>query len=225
MRHYAETPSYKIKPQKIDDFLIWATLGVILGGRVGYVFFYNFTFFLENPEKIFLIWEGGMSFHGGFLGVVIAALLFCRKHKIKFLKLSDLLACVAPIGLFFGRMANFINAELFGRVTHVPWGIVFPTGGPVPRHPSQLYEAGLEGLLLFLVINMAARNSALRNRYGFLTGIFLCGYATSRIFVELFREPDAHIGFLLFELTLGQLLSLPMLAIGVYMILRARLKD
>ena len=163
-----------------------------------------------------------MSFHGGFLGVVIATLFFCRQHKINFFKLSDLLACATPIGLFLGRIANFINAELFGRVTDVPWGVVFPNGGPAPRHPSQLYEAALEGLLLFLVINIMARNSAVQHQSGFLTGAFLSGYAASRIFVELFRQPDAHIGFLLLNLTMGQWLSLPMLAAGIYIMFRSQ---
>jgi len=222
IRHLAVKPAYSIRPNKIDDFIVWATLGVILGGRIGYVLFYNLSYFAENPGKVFMVWEGGMSFHGGLLGVFIATLLFCRQHKIAFFKLSDLLVCATPIGLFFGRIANFINAELFGRITDVPWGVVFPNGGPAPRHPSQLYEAALEGLLLFLVINIMARNSAVQNRGGFLTGTFLSGYAASRIFVELFRQPDAHIGFLLLGLTMGQWLSLPMLAAGIYIIFRSQ---
>ncbi len=225
MRHLAIKPPYNINPDKVDDFLIWATLGVIFGGRIGYVLFYNFSYFVKNPEKIFMVWEGGMSFHGGFLGVIIAALCFCSRHEINPLKLSDLLARTTPIGLFFGRIANFINAELFGRITDVPWGVVFPNAGPAPRHPSQLYEAVLEGLLLFLVINIMARNSVIRNRCGFLTGVFLSCYAASRIFVEFFRQPDAHIGFLLLDLTMGQLLSLPMLAIGIYIMLRSKPAD
>ena len=225
IRHLAAKPAYNINQTKVDDFLIWATLGVILGGRIGYILFYNFSYFAENPEKIFLVWEGGMSFHGGFLGVVIATLFFCRRYNIMFFKLSDLLARTAPIGLFFGRIANFINAELFGRVTDVPWGVVFPNGGPAPRHPSQLYEAALEGLFLFLVINIMARNSIIQNRRGFLTGAFLSGYAASRIFIEFFRQPDAHIGFLLLDLTMGQWLSLPMLAIGIYLMLRSQPAD
>lgn len=222
IRHLAVKPAYNINPNKVDDFIVWATLGVILGGRIGYILFYNFSYFAENPLKIFMVWEGGMSFHGGFLGVVIATLFFCRQHRINFFKLSDLLACATPIGLFFGRIANFINAELFGRVTNVPWGVVFPNSGPAPRHPSQLYEAALEGLLLFVVINIMARYSAVQNRRGFLTGAFLSGYAASRIFVELFRQPDAHIGLLLLNLTLGQWLSLPMLAAGIYIMFRSQ---
>ena len=222
MRHLAVKPAYSIGLNKIDDFIVWATLGVILGGRIGYVLFYNLSYFAENPGKVFMVWEGGMSFHGGLLGVFTATLLFCRQHKIAFFKLSDLLVCATPIGLFFGRIANFINAELLGRITDVPWGVVFPNGGPAPRHPSQLYEAALEGLLLFLVINIMARNLAVQNRSGFLTGTFLSGYAASRIFVELFRQPDAHIGFLLLGLTMGQWLSLPMLAAGIYIMFRSQ---
>ena len=222
IRHHAVKPAFNISPNKVDDFLIWATLGIILGGRIGYVLFYNFAYFAENPGKIFILWEGGMSFHGGLLGVVFATFFFCRQHKINFFNLSDLLACATPIGLFFGRIANFINAELFGRVTDVPWGIIFPNGGPAPRHPSQLYEAVLEGLFLFLALNFIARHAAIQNRSGFLTGAFLSGYAASRIFVELFRQPDPHIGFLLFNLTMGQLLSLPMLAAGIYIMFRSQ---
>ena len=222
IRHHAVKPAFNISPNKVNDFLIWATLGIILGGRIGYVLFYNFAYFAENPGKIFILWEGCMSFHGGLLGVVIATFFSCRQHKINFFNLSDLLACATPIGLFFGRIANFINAELFGRVTDVPWGIVFPNGGPAPRHPSQLYEAVLEGLLLFFALNFIARHAAIQNRSGFLTGAFLSGYAASRIFVELFRQPDPHIGFLLFNLTMGQLLSLPMLAAGIYIMFRSQ---
>lgn len=222
MRRWAARPPYGIKADDVDDFLVWATLGVILGGRIGYVMFYNAGFYIAHPEKILFVWQGGMSFHGGFLGVVVAGLLFCRQRAIAPLKLGDLLARTAPVGLFFGRIANFINGELFGRVTDVPWGVVFPRGGPEPRHPSQLYEAALEGLVLFGVINLLARVPALRQRHGFLTGAFVAGYAVSRMIVELFRQPDAHIGFLSLGSTMGQMLSLPMLAIGIYMMARAR---
>ena len=222
VRHLGAEPPFNIAPEGVDDFLVWATLGVLLGGRFGYVLFYNLSYFADNPAKIFMVWQGGMSFHGGFLGVVIAGLLFCKKHGIEPLKLGDLLACTAPIGLFFGRIANFINSELFGRVTDAPWGVIFPNGGPEPRHPSQLYEAALEGLLLFVVLNLMARNQAVRERRGFLTGTFIAGYAASRIFVELFRQPDAHISFLWAGSTMGQWLSLPMLAIGLYIMFRAR---
>ena len=152
MRRLAAKSPFEIDAEHIDDFLVWATLGVILGGRIGYALFYNFGLFLDNPISILYVWRGGMSFHGGFLGVVVAGLWFCKRRGIEPLKLGDLLACVAPVGLFFGRIANFINGELFGRVSDVPWAMVFPHGGPMPRHPSQLYEAALEGLVLFVVL-------------------------------------------------------------------------
>ena len=222
MRRLAAKPPFEIGAEHIDDFLVWATLGVILGGRIGYALFYNFGLFLDNPISILYVWRGGMSFHGGFLGVVVAGLWFCKRRGIEPLKLGDLLACVAPVGLFFGRIANFINGELYGRVTDVPWGVVFPRGGPDPRHPSQLYEAALEGLVLFVVINLLFRVEAIREKRGFLTGVFIAGYALSRMIVELFRQPDAHIGFLSLGSTMGQWLSVPMLLIGLYMMVRAR---
>ncbi len=222
VRRFGAQPDYGLDAERIDDFLVWATLGVILGGRVGYVLFYNLPVYIDEPARILYVWQGGMSFHGGFLGVVVAGLVFCRRHAIKPLMMGDLLSRVAPVGLLFGRIANFINGELFGRVTDAPWGVVFPRGGPEPRHPSQLYEAALEGLALFAVVNLAARVPAIRQRRGFLIGIFVAGYALSRMTVELFRQPDAQLGFLLFGSTMGQLLSLPMLAIGIYLMVRAR---
>ena len=205
----------------VDDFLVWATLGVILGGRMGYVLFYNPAYFLDNPLAIFTVWRGGMSFHGGFLGVVIAGLLFVRRRGIPALAFGDACAAVAPIGLFFGRLANFINGELYGRVTDVPWGVIFPRGGKAARHPSQLYEALLEGLALFIILFVLSRSETVRHRSGILTGVFLLGYGAARSFVELFRQPDAHIGFLSFGSTMGQMLSVPMIAVGLYLIGRA----
>ncbi|WP_169570151.1 prolipoprotein diacylglyceryl transferase [Sneathiella limimaris] len=217
MIHFAKSPKSSISPAHIDDFLMWATLGVILGGRLGYVIFYKPEFYIANPVEILKVWQGGMSFHGGFLGVVISAFLFCRKHKLPTLELADMLATVAPIGLFFGRVANFINGELFGRVSDAPWAMVFPNGGPLPRHPSQLYEAILEGLLLFLII-MIVRRTPFGSKPGVLSGLFLIGYALARSFVELFRQPDAHLGFLIGGSTMGQLLSVPMILIGLLLI-------
>ncbi len=204
----------QLRPIAMDDFIVWATLGIILGGRIGYVLFYNFTYFLYNPLEIFAVWQGGMSFHGGLIGVITAMVLFARKENVHFLTLADIVACATPIGLFFGRLANFINGELFGRVTTAEIGMVFPNGGPLPRHPSQLYEAGLEGITLFLILFLVARVGGLRRR-GLTAGLFLVGYGLSRTIVELFREPDAHIGFLFGEVTMGQLLSLPMILIGL----------
>ena len=219
LRRRAAQSSDDLSADNIDDFLVWATIGIILGGRLGYVLFYNFQYFLANPLEIFATWRGGMSFHGGLLGVVIAGLLFCRRHKLSPLILGDMLACAAPIGLFFGRIANFINGELYGRVTDAPWGVVFPYGGPEPRHPSQLYEAFLEGLVLFVVLNIMWRSEKVRANPGVLTGSFIAGYAIARMIVELFRQPDSHIGFLTLGSTMGQWLSVPMLIIGVGMII------
>ena len=207
---------------EVDDFITWATLGVILGGRLGYVLFYKPEFYFANPMAILQVWQGGMSFHGGLIGVALATIMFARRRGIDLIRFADILACAAPIGLFFGRLANFINGELFGRVTDVPWAIVFPHGGPDPRHPSQIYEALLEGLLLFVLLHWLWRYEAIRQRPGILTGIFLIGYMLARSFVELFRQPDAHIGFLLAGTTMGQWLSVPMAAVGIFLIFRKR---
>ena len=222
VRWLAKRPPMAASEIEVDDFLVWATLGVVIGGRLGYALFYGSGYYLDNPLAILQVWRGGMSFHGGLLGVVVAGLLFVRRRGIRVLPFSDLVACAAPIGLFFGRIANFINGELFGRVTDVPWAVVFPRGGPDPRHPSQLYEAGLEGAVLFLILYVLWRRELLRRRAGLLCGVFLTGYALSRVTVELFRQPDAHIGFLVAGTTMGQWLSAPMLALGLFLILRAR---
>jgi len=220
MRAFVAKPPRVMSKRDVDDFLVWATLGVILGGRFGYVLFYNFDAYLANPLAIFKVWEGGMSFHGGLIGVLAATWLFARRRGLNFLAVGDAVAVAAPIGLFLGRLANFINGELFGRVTDVPWGMVFPHGGPLPRHPSQLYEAFLEGLVLFVVLWLCARSERIRRRPGMLGGIFLIGYAMARASVEFVRQPDAHIGFLWAGATMGQLLSLPFLLIGLYLLLR-----
>jgi phosphatidylglycerol:prolipoprotein diacylglycerol transferase len=209
---------------QVDDFLTWATLGVVLGGRIGYVLFYQPDRFFSHPTEIFEVWHGGMSFHGGMLGVAIAVAWFCRRNAIPILGFADRIAVVAPIGLGLGRVANFINGELWGRAAPdwLPWAMIFPTGGPVARHPSQLYEALMEGVLLFGITFYCSRSAAVRARFGLLTGIFLSGYAVARIIGEHFREPDPFLGFLAFGTTMGQLLSLPMLAAGIWLILRAR---
>ncbi len=203
--------------ERADDFLVWATLGVVLGGRLGYVVFYNPGYYLSHPAEALMLWQGGMSFHGGFLGVIVALLLFCGRHRIGALALGDLLACAAPIGLFFGRIANFINAELYGRpAPDLPWAMVFPTApGDLPRHPSQLYEAALEGLVLFAVTALLFRLPAVRLRRGTLIGVFMVGYGAARFAVEFAREPDAHLGTIWGFLTMGQILSLPMIAVGL----------
>ena len=216
----ARFPSATVTPKAYDDFLLWVVLGVIVGGRLGYVLFYQLSFYSAAPLEILEVWHGGMSFHGGFLGFLIASLWFCRKHGVAILPFGDGLAAAAPIGLFFGRLANFVNGELWGRVTDVPWGMVFPGAGDLPRHPSQLYHAALEGLLLFVLLAIAVRHPAVRRRPGAVIALFLIGYALCRGFVEFFREPDAQIGFLYGGVTMGQLLSLPLFFAGVVMLWR-----
>lgn len=208
---------------QLDDFLVWAALGVILGGRIGYILFYDFAAIADNPLRAFEIWNGGMSFHGGFTGTAIAMFLFARKNKIVLWSLFDIVAAVVPIGLFFGRIANFVNGELWGRLSGAPWAFVFPNAGPFARHPSQLYEAALEGIVLLGLLAVAVYAFKALKRPGFVTGMFVAGYAISRIFVEFFREPDAQLGYLFGGwLTMGMLLSLPMLALGIWAMLRAR---
>lgn len=204
---------------ELDDFVLWGTLGIILGGRLGYVLFYNPAYYVANPGEILAIWSGGMSFHGGFAGTVIAMMLFTWRRGLPLWTLFDLAGCAAPIGLFFGRIANFINGELWGRPTDVPWAFVFPNAGPDPRHPSQLYEAALEGILLFFVLRLLSHRHTLLARPGFLAGAFACGYGLTRSFAEFFRVPDAHIGYLSGFLTMGILLSLPMILAGIAVML------
>lgn len=227
-------------PEQTEDLLVWTTVGVVLGGRIGYVLFYDFPTFAAHPLEALKLWNGGMAFHGGMLAVVISVILFSRVNRVPLLQLGDAVACAAPIGLFFGRLANFINGELWGRVTEQPWGMVFPQvevmaerypwlmpgGVNLPRHPSQLYEAGLEGVLLFaLLAYLVWRRGALKTP-GLCVGVFLVGYGLARGFVEFFRQPDAHIGFDLqmigLELSRGQLLSLPMIIAGVVFIVVAK---
>ncbi len=217
----ADRPPRLVERRDIDDFLVWATLGVVFGGRIGYVLFYQPGYYLQHPIEALYLWHGGMSFHGGALGVTLAILLFTRARRLPVLAFSDVIAEAIPIGLFFGRIANFINGELFGRETDIPWAMVFPNGGPVPRHPSQLYEAVCEGLLLFLVLLLAEHRGA-RRRPGIVTGLFLIGYAVARMSGELFRQPDAQLGFLVFGTTMGQLLSIPVLIAGFILIWWAR---
>jgi phosphatidylglycerol:prolipoprotein diacylglycerol transferase len=210
-----------VRRNDVDDFLVWATLGVVLGGRVGYVLFYQPGYYLGHPLEALYLWHGGMSFHGGALGVTLAIYLFTRVRAIPLLAFGDIICAAIPIGLSFGRIANFINGELFGRVSDVPWAMAFPGGGPLPRHPSQLYEAGCEGILLFVLLLAAERGGA-RRYPGVIAGLFLAGYAVARMSGELFRQPDAQLGFLVLGTTMGQLLSIPMLIAGVGLIVWAR---
>jgi phosphatidylglycerol:prolipoprotein diacylglycerol transferase len=232
VRRFARLAPAVATPLQVDDFLTWATLGVVLGGRLGYVLFYQPGVYLAHPSTILAVWEGGMSFHGGMLGVAVAIIVFCRRNGIRLLGFADRIAIVAPIGLGLGRVANFINGELWGRAAPgwLPWAMEFPRAPDcpafpticVPRHPSQLYEALMEGVVLFAVMFVLSRRERLRERFGLLTGVFLVGYAVARIIGEYFREPDAFLGFLAFGTTMGQILSVPMLLAGLWLIVRAR---
>ena len=221
VRRLVQRPHWRLTRTEVDDLLFYATLGVVLGGRIGYILFYQPGYYLANPWAILTVWQGGMSFHGGLIGVGIAAFIVARRKGIAFLEVIDAFAVATPIGLFFGRLANFINGELWGRPSDAPWAMVFPTGGPIARHPSQLYEALLEGLLLFIIMLLAARRPWRAEEAGRLSGIFLIGYGSARIIGEFFREPDAQLGFLIGGATMGQLLSLPMVALGLYLLHRA----
>ncbi|WP_310294399.1 prolipoprotein diacylglyceryl transferase [Rhizobium sp. BE258] len=209
---------------QLDDFVVWAALGIVLGGRIGYILFYDMPAVIESPIRAIQIWNGGMSFHGGITGTTIAMILFARKNSIPIWSLFDIVAGVVPIGLFFGRIANFINGELWGRLADVPWAVVFPSGGPFARHPSQLYEAGLEGIVLLSVLALLIYGFRALKSPGLISGVFVCGYALSRILVEFFREPDAQLGYLLGTgwLTMGMVLSFPMILLGLWAIMRAR---
>ena len=207
-------------PVEIDDLILWLTLGVIVGGRLGHVLFYTPALICTDPVEILKTWHGGMSFHGGALGVLVAGLAFARAKKIDALRLGDLIVAAEPIGGFLVRIANFINGELWGRPTSAPWGMVFPGAGPLPRHPSQLYEAALEGLVLFAVLRWATHGKKWLNRRGVVLGMFLTGYGLIRISLENVRQPDAQMPHFPFGLTMGMMLSTPMVLIGLFLIWR-----
>ncbi len=209
-----------LPPEAIDDIVLTITLGIVLGGRIGYVLFYNPAYYAQHPIEALMIWQGGMSYHGGMLGVFVGIWLFAWRNGYTFFQVADIIGMVVPWGLMFGRLANFINGELFGRVTDVPWAMVFPHGGPLPRHPSQLYEAALEGLVLLLILHLVWARGGQRYR-GLLSGVFMAGYGTARFLVEFAREPDAQLGTLAAGMSMGQLLSLPMIAFGIGLILFA----
>ncbi len=206
---------------QIDDLVVYVAVGVVAGGRLGSILFYNTSVLWTDPLEVFKAWHGGMSFHGGLIGVSIGLLLFARLNKVDVLRLGDLTAPCVPIGLFFGRIANFINGELWGRPTHLPWGIIFPRAGDEPRHPSQLYEAGLEGLTLFVILLLATHVMKLLPRRGMITGLFLTFYGLFRIALENVREPDRDMPHFPFGLTMGIMLSIPMVLIGAGLILYA----
>lgn len=222
IRYLARLRGLALDKEKISDLLFWCVLGVVLGGRIGYTLFYNPEFYFHHPLQVFAVWQGGMSFHGGLLGVVVATLLYCRKHQLSALAVGDVLVTAAPIGLGLGRIGNFINGELWGRPTDLPWGMVFPGAGPLPRHPSQLYEMGLEGVVLFLLLWWLHRRQA---PVGVPFFTFFLGYGCFRFLVEFVRQPDAQLGFLWGGATMGQLLSLPMIlfgGIGLLLVLKRR---
>ena len=209
---------YHVKKTDFDDLIVYLILGIILGGRLGYIIFYNFEYYAQNFSEIFMIWHGGMSFHGGLLGVIVSTFIFSKNKKISFFKLTGILACVTPIGIFLGRIANFINGELFGKISTLPWAVIFPNGGNVPRHPSQIYEAVLEGIVLFVLINFLAIKKSLLYKTGYISSFFLISYSVLRIFSENFREPDQHLGYLFNYLSMGTLLSILTLISGFIII-------
>ncbi len=212
-----------IRQIDLDDFLVWAAIGIVLGGRFGYILFYDLARYIEYPMEIFAVWRGGMSFHGGALGTLVAMVLFARSRGFSAFSLMDVIATVSTFGLFFGRIANFINSELWGRVTDVPWAFVFPNGGDLPRHPSQLYEAALEGVVLFIILRAMIFSAGKLATPGFVAGAWIFFYGVARIIVEFFRQPDAHIGYLAGGwLTMGMVLSVPMLLVGIWFMMTAK---
>lgn len=218
----AKAPNH-LSVEHIDDLLVWITFGVILGGRLGYVLFYKPAYFAANPLEALQVWQGGMSFHGGLLGCIVAGYIFSRRKGVPPLHVGDLCAAAGPIGLFLGRLANFVNAELYGRASDAPWAMVFPTDPErIPRHPSQLYEAFLEGVVLFALLWLIFRRESARRRYGTIFGMFIAGYGIARFLAEFAREPDAHLGYLVAGATMGQMLSLPMIVIGGIFVWRAK---
>jgi phosphatidylglycerol:prolipoprotein diacylglycerol transferase len=199
--------------QKFDDYITYLIIGIIIGGRLGYVLFYNFNYYINNIFDIFKIWQGGMSFHGGLLGIIIASILFAKKYNQDPFMYNDLVSLVAPIGIFFGRLANFINSELYGKVTEVPWAVTFIQVDNLPRHPSQLYEAIFEGIILFMLL-LYFKNKNFLAKPGLISGLFLIFYSIFRFCIEFFRVPDEQIGYLIFNLSMGQIISLVFVMIG-----------
>lgn len=222
IRRETEKPGSPLSAQHIDDFITWGMLAIIVGGRLGYVLFYNFSAYLHHPGRIIRVWDGGMSFHGGMIGVVLALIIFVNRNKLDLFRVGDLVTVVTPIGLLAGRLANFINGELWGRPTDVPWAMVFPADRlQVPRHPSQLYEAFGEGLILFIILHLLYHKTKLAKQApGVIAGVFFAGYATTRFLVEFVREPDAHLGLMDIGLSRGQLLTFPMFIFAGWLIYR-----
>ena len=213
---------YQVKNKILDDFFIWSILGVILGGRIGYVMFYQFENFVQNPIYLIYIWKGGMSFHGGLIGMVFSIFLFTKKNNLDFFLLSDFVSTVAPIGLFFGRIANFINVELIGKVTEFPFAIIYPTIDNLPRHPSQLYEAFLEGIIIFIILLVVLLRKNFNRKSGYISGLFLLLYGIFRFTIEFIREPDYHIGLIFNLLSMGQLLCIPLIFFGIIILIKKK---
>ena len=201
-----------------DDFIPYLVIGIILGGRLGYILIYNFDYYIKNLHEIFYVWQGGMSFHGGLIGVIIATIIFSKIKRINFLNFTDIIACATPIGLFLGRIANFINGELFGKISTLPWAVVFPNGGDISRHPSQIYEAFLEGIIFFILINILALKKQLLLKTGYVSGLFLIFYSIARIIGESFREPDKHLGYFFNYFSMGVMLSFATFLAGCFII-------
>ncbi len=215
----AQLTPQRVQRGQLDDLMFWCTIGIILGGRLGQVLLWEPGYYLAHPLDILKIWQGGMAFHGGLIGVILAIVLYARSQKLSPFAFGDIIAASTPIGLFLGRVANFVNGELVGRPTDLPWGIIFPQFGNMPRHPSQLYQAALEGIILFAFLFWAVRQRWIRERLGMMTGLFFMGYAVARAIGEVFREPEVDLGGFNF-VTWGQILSVPMFAIGLYLALR-----
>ncbi len=225
MKYLSRLDTARPNGEDVDDYMTWAILAVLLGGRLGYILFYNLEHYLSSPGDILKLWQGGMAFHGGLIGVVSSIVIYALVKKIPVLRLADICSAAAPVGFFFGRIANFVNGELYGRVTDGPWGMVFPRGGPEPRHPSQLYEALLEGLVLFLVVFFMARNDKIRNRPGLISAAFLGGYGLFRFIIEYVRQPDDQLGLYFGFISMGQMLCIPMLLASALLIVLAYRKQ
>jgi len=210
--------SESVTKSDFDELILYLVLGIVLGGRLGYVFFYNLEYYSQNLLEIFKLWHGGMSFHGGLLGIIISVFIFSKNKNVNFLKYLDVISCAAPIGLFLGRIANFINGELFGKISNLPWAVIFPNGGDFARHPSQIYEAILEGILLFILINFLALKKNLITKTGYVSSFFLILYSIFRMFSENFREPDSHLGYFFNHFSIGMLLSILTLIFGFLII-------
>ena len=222
IKHLNKKNESNLKNESINNFFFLAVIGVILGGRLGYVVLYNPLFYFDNPLEIIKVWKGGMSFHGGLIGIILSIFIFSKKEKVNFYFLSDLVACAAPIGIFLGRIANFINGELVGRATEKQFGVIFKNFDNVPRHPSQIYEAVLEGFLLFVILLILQNNKNIIQKHGVLSSYFLILYSLFRFFCEFFREPDLHIGFQYLNLTLGQIYSIFFIILGIIVFLKKR---